>query len=246
MMYPIDLHTHTLVSTHAYSTLSDYVAAAKQKGIKLFANTDHGPDLPDAPHPWHFANLPVIPRFIDGVAIIRGIEANIKNVRGEIDCTPQMLAGLDFVIAGLHDPVCPPQDKETNTATMIAAIANEAVHMISHPGNPKFPIDIYAVAEAAKKHEVALEINNSSFIHSRVGSEDNCRKIAQAVKDVGGYLALGTDSHIASALGDFEHCQRILNDVDFPSDRILNVSARRFLDFLQHRTGKVIEEFAHL
>lgn len=244
-MYPIDLHTHTLVSTHAYSTLGEYIAVAKQKGIKLFANTDHGPDLPDAPHPWHFANLRVIPRFIDGIAILRGIEANIKNIHGEIDCTPQILASIDFVVAGLHEPVCPPNDKDTNTETLIATIANGSVHMISHPDNPKYPIDIYAVAEAAKKYEVALEINNSSFVHSRVGSEGNCRKIAQAVKDVGGFVALGTDSHIAYTLGDFEHCQRILNDVDFPSDRILNVTPRRFLDFLERRTGNVIPEFAH-
>lgn len=42
-MYPVDLHMHTVASTHAYSTLSDYIACAKQKGIKLFAITDHGP-----------------------------------------------------------------------------------------------------------------------------------------------------------------------------------------------------------
>ncbi len=41
-MYPVDLHMHTVASTHAYSTLSDYIAQAKQKGIKLFAITDHG------------------------------------------------------------------------------------------------------------------------------------------------------------------------------------------------------------
>lgn len=40
-MYPVDLHMHTVASTHAYSTLSDYIAQAKQKGIKLFAITDH-------------------------------------------------------------------------------------------------------------------------------------------------------------------------------------------------------------
>ena len=49
-MYPVDLHMHTVASTHAYSTLSDYIAQAKQKGIKLFAITDHGPDMEDAPH----------------------------------------------------------------------------------------------------------------------------------------------------------------------------------------------------
>lgn len=49
-MYPVDLHMHTVASTHAYSTLSDYIAEAKRKGIKLFAITDHGPDMEDTPH----------------------------------------------------------------------------------------------------------------------------------------------------------------------------------------------------
>ena len=43
-MYPVDLHMHTVASTHAYSTLHDYIAEAKRKGIKLFAITDHGPE----------------------------------------------------------------------------------------------------------------------------------------------------------------------------------------------------------
>lgn len=41
-MYPVDLHMHTVASTHAYSNLHDYIAQAKLKGIKLFAITDHG------------------------------------------------------------------------------------------------------------------------------------------------------------------------------------------------------------
>ncbi|MDW9427722.1 PHP domain-containing protein, partial [Yersinia enterocolitica] len=51
-MYPVDLHMHTIASTHAYSTLHDYIAEAKLKNIKLFAITDHGPDMADAPHYW--------------------------------------------------------------------------------------------------------------------------------------------------------------------------------------------------
>ena len=46
-----------VASTHAYSTLHDYIAEAKRKGIKLFAITDHGPDMADAPHYWHFVNM---------------------------------------------------------------------------------------------------------------------------------------------------------------------------------------------
>ncbi|WP_264272836.1 phosphatase [Duffyella gerundensis] len=243
-MYPVDLHMHTVASTHAYSTLHDYVFHAKQNGIKLFAITDHGPDMADAPHYWHFINMKIWPRVIDGVGVLRGIEANIKNRQGDIDCTGPMLDVMDLIVAGFHEPVFPPADKATHTEAMIAAMASGQVHIISHPGNPKFPVDIPAIAEAAARYDVALEINNSSFTTSRVGSEPNCRAVAAAVRDAGGRLAFGSDSHTAFTLGDFEHCLRITKEVGFPEDRILNVTPRRLLDFLEQRSGKTIAEFA--
>ena len=48
-MYPVDLHMHTVASTHAYSTLHDYIAEARRKHIQLFATTDHGPDIDPLP-----------------------------------------------------------------------------------------------------------------------------------------------------------------------------------------------------
>lgn len=245
-MYPVDLHMHTVASTHAYSTLRDYVLQAQTCGIKLFAITDHGPDMADAPHYWHFVNMKVWPRLVDGVGILRGIEANIKNTDGDIDCTGPMMDSMDLVIAGFHEPVFPPRDKATHTEAMIATMASGNVHIISHPGNPKFPVDIPAIAEAAAKYNVALELNNSSFTTSRKGSEPNCRAIVEAVKKAGGWISCGSDSHTAFTLGNFEHCLRILKEVDFPEDRILNVTPRRLLDFLETRTGKTIEEFADL
>ncbi|VFS82546.1 Probable phosphatase YcdX [Kluyvera cryocrescens] len=155
-----------------------------------------------------------------------------------------MLTSLDFIIAGFHEPVFAPQDKETHTRAMIAAMASGNVHMISHPGNPKFPVDIPAIAEAAAKYHVALEINNSSFVSSRVGSEQNCQAIAAAVRDAGGWLALGSDSHTAFTLGEFTECQKILDAVEFPRDRILNVTPRRFLNYLESRGMPSIPEFA--
>lgn len=245
-MYPVDLHMHTVASTHAYSTLHDYVSIAKSKGIKLFAITDHGPDMADAPHYWHFINMRIWPRMIDGVGILRGIEANIKNRLGEIDCTGPMLAALDLILAGFHEPVYPPQNKQVHTEAMIATMASGNVHIISHPGNPKYPIDIPAVAAAAATYNVALELNNSSFVHSRQGSEANCKAIAIAVRDAGGWLALGSDSHTAYTLGHFDQCLAILNEIEFPEERILNVSPRRLLDFLESRGMPPIPEFAVL
>ncbi|MDR7342152.1 histidinol phosphatase-like PHP family hydrolase [Pantoea alhagi] len=105
-------------------------------------------------------------------------------------------------------------------------------------------MDIPAIAEAAAKYQVALELNNSSFTHSRPGSEANCRAIAAAVKAAGGMLSFGSDSHTAFTLGNFDHCLRIAREVDFPEERVLNVTPRRLLDFLELHTGKQIAELA--
>lgn len=240
-MYPVDLHMHTVASTHAYSTVQEYIAAAARKNLQLIAITDHGPEMVDAPHAFHFTNQRILPRVVDGVGVLRGIEANIK-ANGETDCSDKMRAALDLVIAGFHKQVFAPADVVTNTDALIAVIASGKVHIISHPGNPEYPIDIPAVVAAAKTHNVALEVNNASFVHSRKGSEANCRKIVAAVRDSGGMIALGTDSHSAFTLGDFSACWHLLEETDFPEAQILNVSPRRVLEFLEQHGGERITQ----
>ena len=56
-----DLHTHTLASGHAYSTLTENAQAARLKGLELIAITDHGPTVPQGAHPWYFWNLKAAP-----------------------------------------------------------------------------------------------------------------------------------------------------------------------------------------
>jgi putative hydrolase len=246
MPYLVDIHTHTLASTHAFSTLHDNIAEARRKGLLLFATTDHGPDLDDAPHPWHFTNSMLIPRFVDGVAILRGIEANIRDEDGNIDCDDRMWGCLDIILAGFHDEVFAPREREANTRALINTMQSGRVQVITHPGNPKYPIDVEAVAVAAARANVALEVNNSSFHYSRVGSEANCLAIARAVRDAGGWISLGSDAHIAFGLGVFDKSLEILAAVDFPEERILNRSPRVLLDFLQAHGKPPIPEFAEL
>lgn len=126
------------------------------------------------------------------------------------------------------------------------SVINYMVVIKKYFGNPKFPVDIPAIAQAAAKYNVALELNNSSFTHSRKGSGPNCRAIAAAVRDAGGWLSLGSDSHTAFTLGDFDECRKILDEVEFPEDRILNVSVARMLGFLEARGMAPIKEFATL
>ena len=44
-----DLHTHTIASTHAYSTVTEMVQAAAAKGLYALAITDHARTMPGAP-----------------------------------------------------------------------------------------------------------------------------------------------------------------------------------------------------
>ncbi|CAK9885708.1 MAG: putative phosphatase YcdX [Candidatus Erwinia impunctatus] len=244
-MYPVDLHMHTVGSTHAYSTLHDYIAEARRRNLKLIAITDHGPEMVDAPHEFHFVNMRILPRVVEGVGILRSIEANIKR-NGEIDCNDRIRATLDLVVAGFHKPVYAPENSAINTAAMIAAMESGKVDIISHPGNPEYPVDIPEIVRAARHFNVALELNNSSFLHSRLGSAPNCKRIVQEVKKSGGWLSLGSDSHSSFSVGDFRECEKILAETAFPEEQILNVSPERLLSFLQSRGRPIIPEFAQL
>ncbi|SAF50545.1 PHP family protein [Enterobacter cloacae] len=51
---------------------------------------------------------------------------------------------------------------------------------------------------------------------------------------------------MAFTLGDFSECLKILRDVNFPEEQILNVTPRRMLDFLESRGMAPIDEFADL
>lgn len=246
MKLPVDIHTHTIACTHAYSTIHDYIAEARRKGVTLFATTDHGPDMPDAPHLWHFGNLRVIPHLVDGVGILRGMEANIRNQQGEIDCHDGLLPELDIVLAGFHEPVFPPSTALAHTKALIKTMESGRVDVIVHPGNPNFPIDIAEVVRSAVACNVAIEINNSSLCHSRRGSRGNCLAIAEAARDLGATLVLGTDSHIAYTLGDFTLAEQLIREAGFPEERILNHSPRRLLDFLELRGHEPIAELSHL
>ena len=247
MRIEVDSHTHTIASGHAYSTLAENIKAASARGIKLLAVTDHGPQMPGAPHFWYFMNMRVIPRIIDGVGILRGVEANIINFKGDLDIDEGIHAQMDIVLASLHEPTIAPSKKTLHTEGVIRAMASGKVDVFAHGGNPAFPIDIKEIAKAAACYNVLVEINNSSFTTSREGSKKNCAALAEAVAHAGGYLTFGSDAHIADRVGGFAECLSLIKSIGFPKKRILNRRGERFLQFLQSKNKKTdLSEFASL
>ena len=181
-----DLHTHTIASGHAYSTINELALAAAEKGLRGLALTDHGPALPGGPHRYHFCAMRFIPRTIAGVRIFRGVEANILNPQGDLDLDQGVLGDLDFVMAGLHEgcSFCG-RGIDLNTQAVLTAMENPLVKCISHPGNPVFPLHYDQIVQGAFRTGTALEINNSSLGVSRKGSSGNCKEIARLCAQTG-------------------------------------------------------------
>ncbi|WP_299017536.1 phosphatase [uncultured Photobacterium sp.] len=246
MPFVIDTHTHTISSGHAYSTLLENAKAAADKGLALFCVTDHAPTMPGAPHFWHFANQRILPRFVHGVGILRGVEANILNSEGEIDIDSRISEQLDWVIASFHEPVYKPATKTTHTDTLINVIRSGRVHALGHLGNPNFDFDFEAVISEAAKHSVLVEINNSSLSGSRSGSECRCEDIAAIAKECGARITTGSDAHFAPDVGNFTRVNQLLQKVQFPLDLVVTRHPRCFLDFLEERGQQPIEEFSAL
>ena len=238
----VDSHTHTLASGHAYSTLAENATAAAARNLKLLAITEHGPEMPGAPHYWYFMNMKVIPRVMNGVGLLRGVEANIRNSRGELDISDETLISLDIVLGSLHDPVIAPSTRTTHTDAVINAMGSGRIDVFAHGGNPVFPIDIEAVAAAAADYRVLVEINNSSLTLSRAGSKKNCLALAEAVGRHGGLLTFGTDAHIADQIGIFPACWALVKEIGFPMERVISRNALAFLDFLEQRRGVDLTE----
>lgn len=234
MEIKFDTHTHTIASTHAYSTVLEMAKTASERGLEAIAITDHAPALPDAPHDWHFHNLKNIPREICGVKILYGVEANILNLNGDIDMEPEILQKLDVVNASIHAPCYADNGAKDHTSAYEAVVTNPYVDIICHSGAPQYSYDYEKIIKLAKKHHKLLEINNHTFF-VRKHSIDNCRKIAQlcAENEVG--IVVSSDAHICFDLGDYDRALEMLKEISFPEKLIMNRDFKTFEDFISVR-----------
>jgi putative hydrolase len=233
MKMEADLHIHTTASGHGYSTIKEIVEAASEKGLKTIAITDHGLNMPGAPHWYHFTNLISLPRVMQDVEVLRGVEANILDLQGNVDMPePVMTDYLDIVLAGFHDGTgYSGSTLEENTEAMVAAIKNPYVHVITHPGNPKYPVDVETVVRAARDYNKALELNNSSFI-VRPGSFPLCSEFAKMAKKYNALVSINSDAHICYNVGENAKAVALASKEGIRKSQILNSSAHNLSEYL--------------
>lgn len=230
----IDTHTHTVASSHAYSTILENVEYAKKNKLKAVCITDHAHGMPGGAHSWFFWNLQNIPMNINGIKVFKGVEANILNDKGELDIEEKFndYKDLQLVIASIHSTFIKSMGKEYCTNLYVNSIKNPHINIIGHPDDIIYEYEIETVVKAAKEYNTAIELNNASFKMGRGNKEFMCN-VLKCCKENGVYIACASDAHFATDIGNFKLISHMLKEVEFPEALVLNTSIEKLENFLE-------------
>lgn len=237
MKYPIDLHTHTVASGHAYSTFKENTDHALKIGLEVLGVSDHAPAMPYGATDYYFINISVIPRQYGSLRLLVGSELNILDYEGSIDLKEYQLKRTDYNIASLHPPCISPGSVEENTAALIGAIKNPYVNIIGHPCDPRYPFDMEAVVRAAVQNDVLLEVNNASYNKGtgRAGGEALTVEMLKMCKKFSHPVILGSDAHFYSLIGDFSQTLPLLEAAEMPDELVINTDVQKTLDIIDKK-----------
>lgn len=234
----VDTHTHTVLSGHAWSTLSENAAAAAALGMSGICLTEHGPAMPGGAIAFVPAAQVMLPRAIHGVTIYRGVEANIVDFEGNIDIEMRFINRTDFAIASIHDLSILPGNAAQNTGAILAALHHPFVDMPGHIDDAKVPCKFEPIVMEAGKLGKLIEINSNS-LSVRRGSDANIRTIAGLCMKHGVRVCVSSDAHYSTMIGAVQPALRLLADVGFPDELVTNRDAAVFEAYLAERTGRL-------
>lgn len=235
-----DLHTHTNACTHAYSTIEEMVAAAAQKGLYAVAITDHGRAMEGAPGAYYFESILAVPKEIQGVRVLKGMEANIIDFDGKLDASDELLKKLDWVVASMHTITLFGEPSiEKCTQAYLAMCDNPNVHVLGHSGQPYYAYDYETVVKRCVETSTLMEINNASFSGFRYESIPNCKKIAQLCKKYGARVVVDTDAHFSSKVGEVSDAIKMLEEIDFPSELVVNSSVENLQEYFREKNIEI-------
>lgn len=235
-----DYHTHTVFS-HGIGSIEDNVKAAKAKGLKIIAISDHGPGhafygIKKHRYGEMRQEIDRLNQVYPEVKTLLSLEANFMSVDGTLDVDEDMIEMADLIMCGYHFGSSPrkifldlkmhayafmsrfsktlyEKSKAINTRMMINAMNRYDLTAITHPG-AKGPIDVTAVALVAAEKNVAMEVNVK---HGHLTVDEIKEALKTDVKFI-----IGSDAHEPERVGDFEESLRRCEIAGVPAERILN------------------------
>lgn len=225
------MHTHTIASTHAYSTILENCTFAEKYGLKGIAMTDHAMNMPDSPHIWHFVNLGVLPRKISGVTVLRGIEANVIGDNGELDVDERLLKSLEWIVASMHRDCYKPSTAENHTNSYLKLAQNPYVDVIGHCTTSPFPFDYEKGVKAFKEYGKLVEINESSILSTRSPAK-NAVELLKLCKKYEVPVVFDSDCHYCELIGQTPIVIKMAEELDFPEKLVMNTDWERIREYV--------------
>ena len=230
----VDLHTHTIASGHAYSTIEAMIKAAEQKEIRLFGITEHAPKMPGTCSELYFNNLRVLERKHGEMFTLFGAELNIMDMEGHVDLPERTLKQMDLCVASMHGPCFHPGTIEENTKTYLNVMKNPYVNIIGHPDDGRYMVDMEAVVQAAKEYHTLLELNNNSLNPrcTRLNARENDMEMLRLCKKYQVPIVMGSDAHYYEDILNHELALDVIKETGFPEELVVNTDREKLYPFI--------------
>lgn len=229
----VDLHTHSLFSKHAYSSVTENIEEAYNVGLKYYGITDHQFDhINFGADRQCFQNLEVVPSNYKGMHVLKGMEANVGEYFHEyVDFIDKY---LDYAVASIHGYIYSSNHTiEENTIYYLQAIKTPKVKILGHADDGTFLSDYYEVIKACKENKVLVELNNSSIKPNgfRKNAYENMSTMIKICKELNCPVVMDSDAHIKYDIGRCERVYELAKDLGLKEDLIANINTDIIEDY---------------
>ena len=247
-----DVHTHTLFSRHAYSTIEENLRAARERGLELLGTADHFSSMlfpdQDVRNFAYFYNYPMLPDSWHGVRLMHACEADIVDCEGNLfghdvvytrgmlgemlpePCTlkDHVFCRCDYVVASIHNSeFTQGQSLAATTRAYVGALADPKVLILGHTGRAGVPFETDVVLREAKERNKLIEVNEHSLA-DRPESVEKCRTIAERCAELGVRVSVSSDAHASFGIGGLGNALAMLDEIHFPQELIATSTAASF------------------
>jgi DNA polymerase (family 10) len=236
-----DFHVHTSVSGDGTSSIEEVVAAAKTRGFRVLAITDHAEGTlsgvgRDALLEQRARIQALQVELGDSLKLLHGVELNI-GPNGELDYDLEFRKTFDWCLASVHDRF--DLDRATQTKRIVTAMHDPSVRMIGHLsarmicGRPPIDLDLDAIFDAAEATGTALEVNGG--LPRLDMSVEALRRARQ--RDV--TFVLTSDAHRAEELARVRFATLNAERAWIDPDRVANAwPAERLLAWTKEKSAR--------
>ncbi len=231
-----DCHTHSDWSDGG-SPVEEMALAAIALGHQYMVLTDHSPRL-------KIANGLTTARLREQLALVAEVNAKLAPFRvltgievdilddGTLDQSPEVLAGLDVVVASVHSKLRMPANEMTRR--MVAAVANPHMDILGHctgrlvgqdsrtaeagsgKGRPESEFDAEMVFAACQRFGKAVEIN------ARPERLDPPRRLLKLALEMGCIFTIDSDAHAPGQLAWQPYGCARAEECALPAARVMN------------------------